>query len=431
MSSNWNETFEDKTDPSKTYRMRPNSDFSGANLSRYDLTGASLSFSNFQGADLRGTNFTLATMWNCDFRGADLRGTNFSKANLQRCNFTGAIFGDTYAYGAQFDDCNFRGQEFGFNCDFTAARFHRATFDQCVFVQPDPEIAGQTIDTVKFENADLSWAYLRRCDLFDFRLGWAKLRNTDFSHSDLHAKDMSAWDMDGARFNNCNLQGILIDGAVFEFLTMDYADLTDANFINSTIHSRVEFNGATCIRTSFQGTYFNINSEFDGANLNFTNWDDADISGVWARSADFTGSSFVNTVMVGGYFQGSNFADCVFDAANWKEASFKTANFQGAIASNANTPELNANDTKWNSTYLAGARFSNIDICGAYTWELATFEDLITDEEGNESMLRFFGSNIVGPDCYLYHAHREIADPSIPVSDGYPSWPFPEEESEE
>ena len=424
MSSNWNETFEDKTDPSKTYTIRPNTDFEGADLRRYDFTGGAFAFSNFQNADLRGCNFTLANMWNCDFRGADLRGANLTKAQMQRCNFTGAKIGDVYAYGADFSDSNFRRMEFGANNDFTKVKCHRTLFDEAVFVIEDPSVVGRFIETVKVNDADLSWAYFRKCDLTRFNMQYAKMHNTDFSNANLSGVDLSNWDIEGSRFVNANLRGITIDGAVYEYLTMDYADIQDSTITNSTIHSRIRMNGANCLRTNFTGTYFNKQSEFEGANMRFTNWTDANIRESMCRATDFSGSTFSNTGMREVQFQGANFQDCRLDGCNLRGSNFKTANFRGAVVTNSNTAGINANDSFWNETYLAGATFNGVDICGSFTWAEAIFEDRVSDNGGPEYTIRFTGANVTGPDCYLYYAVRELADPEIPLSNGHPTWPF-------
>ena len=426
MSSNWNTIVEDQTQEGVTYTLRPNSNYQGADLRNQDFSGASISFSNFQNADLRGANFTLANMWNCDLRGADLRGCDFTKAEAQRCNFTGSTIESMTAWGAKFDDANFERVEFGPFNDFTRAKCLRTRFNESIMVGPDPQFPdpdnAPPISYVKLDRSDLSWAYLTKMDLTVLRLNWSIMNKTDFSDSDLSGRTMSDWDIEGARFERCNMQGVALDNIVVEFLTLDYADLRGASFTGSTIHSRIDMSGVNAEGVNFAGTYFNKESEMDGANFRFTNWTGANIRGTFARAADFSNSIFIDAGMREGRFQGANFENCSIVGCNLQGANFKTANFVGATVQNANDPVgINANDTFWNGTYLAGATFVDISICGAYTWEEAIFRDTITDENGNQRTLNFTGVNVQGPDCYLYTGHRELSN-DVPFGNGYLEW---------
>ena len=350
----------------------------------------------------------MANAWNCDFRNADLTGAIFTKADFERCNFQGAIFESVYAWGACFNDANFERVEFGPFNDFTRARCLRTRFVESVMTGQDPRVQNRQIDHIIWDGADLSWAYLSKMDLTELTLWYAKMHNTDFSDSDLNGRDMSQWDIEGARFERCNMQGVNLSGIVVEFLTMDYADLRGANFSNATVHSRIDASGVNAEGVNFSGTYFNKQSEFDGANMRFTNFNGANIRGCFAKAVDFSNSTFIETGMRDGNFRGSNFENCVIIDSMLQGALFQTANFLGATVQGSNVPGGINKRPYWNLTYLAGATFVNMDICGAYTWEEAIFEDLITDENGNQSMERFVGINVRGPDCYLYTAHREI-----------------------
>ena len=77
-------------------------------------------------------------------------------------------------------------------------------------------------------------------DLKDSRIGWANLNNADFSDSDLSGKEIGHWQMDGARLQRCNMQGVLRSyGLVADNLDFEYANLQDSSITDSSIHSRV------------------------------------------------------------------------------------------------------------------------------------------------------------------------------------------------
>ena len=68
-------------------------------------------------------------------------------------------------------------------------------------------------------------------------------------------------------FTDANLRNVTIDGLIADDLEMSYANIQDASITNSTIHSRISFNNAKGLRANFSGTYFNKQSEFEGATL--------------------------------------------------------------------------------------------------------------------------------------------------------------------
>ena len=63
--------------------------FSGADLSGFDLSGQTLKCADFSKANLEGTSFSHSDLASCDFRNAKLAKTIFTGANLKRANFEG------------------------------------------------------------------------------------------------------------------------------------------------------------------------------------------------------------------------------------------------------------------------------------------------------------------------------------------------------
>ena len=388
------------------YTLEPYADLSGADLRDQNLRGAPLSFANLQGADLRGADLTFANAWNCDFRGADLRGAIFLKAQLSRSKFQDAVFENTYMYGANMEGCQFMGVEFGPGCDMTKGKLRNANFTEAIF--------GDDSDNLILENADMEWAYLRKMDLRTSRIDWANLTNADFSDSNLQFKNIGpGWRINGARFHRCDFSGCVVDGLIAENIEFDYSNFEDATFLNTSLHSRVGFDNVRAIRARFTDCYFNINSHWESADLRYSQFLRTNVSGAWWRATDFTGSHFVFCSMAGLRASGANFEDCIFLTNNMEESDLTTCNFKGAEISQQNTRgETTMNNVTWTQAYLPGATLTNIAICGAYSWDEAIFEDIITDEDGNESVLRATLNNITGPDCYLFHAERvEREDP--------------------
>jgi uncharacterized protein YjbI with pentapeptide repeats len=68
---------------------------SGANLKRFDLTGADLA-----GANLTGANLHRAKLTGANLAGANLTGANLNKADLRRTNLAGARLGEAMLFEA-------------------------------------------------------------------------------------------------------------------------------------------------------------------------------------------------------------------------------------------------------------------------------------------------------------------------------------------
>ena len=249
-------------------------------------------------------------------------------------------------------------------------------------------------------------------DLRNTRIGWANLTNADFSDSDLRGKGIGHWKIDGARFQRCDMRNVNVSGLVAENLDFEYANLEDAVFTDSSVHSRVTFNNVRAQRARFINTFFNVNSEWEGSDLRYTTWNGSNIRGAHMRATDFTGSTFEGCGMRGIYAQGANFNDVVINSSNMREADLRATSFDGARISNMNEIDKSMNDAKFTQAYLAGATLSNIDICGAYSWDEAIFQD--TDPQTGRTK-RAILLNITGPDCYLYTVERNDREDIVPI----------------
>ena len=82
-------------------------DFTRADASGIDFTGADLREATFRDANVRGTTFTRANLEDADVRDADLRGTRLDRAKLDEINVTDSrvdrntVFGERTTYEVQ------------------------------------------------------------------------------------------------------------------------------------------------------------------------------------------------------------------------------------------------------------------------------------------------------------------------------------------
>jgi len=133
-------------------------DFTGANLSRLELVGATLDEATLTGVSLVGAD--LARAW---LNGAMLRGADLSDANLRKAE--------------------------GRQCDAQRAVFRGAAFDRCDFAEAD------------LRHVDLSNARFGRGSLFGADLRGADLRECVFGHEILSTR------LRRARIAGCRVEG--------------------------------------------------------------------------------------------------------------------------------------------------------------------------------------------------------------------------------
>lgn len=173
-------------------------DFSGQNLSRFDLRGIRFERCLFAGTDLTAADLSDTDWRNCRaaqavFRSATLEDARFSNSDLNNslwqrsklahatfegCKLTGANFADTATLGLSFKDCVLRsaclsGISFYktelHNLDFADADLSYCDFRHAVFVD------GGSLSMARVNNARFDQADLREASLHGLRLTDAKL----------------------------------------------------------------------------------------------------------------------------------------------------------------------------------------------------------------------------------------------------------------
>lgn len=157
----------------------PGIDFSKADLSNSDFTGAMLNYPDFINANLTNSKFNKSLIQNARFINCKMRKANFEWAVLNYSIFTGVEKAGAFA-NSTLQEVNFD------NCMLRSASFIGANLRQASFV-----------------GADLSFAYLTDANLLD-----ANLTNTNLTKASMQRTRLINTSIEGAIITEAKIYGI-------------------------------------------------------------------------------------------------------------------------------------------------------------------------------------------------------------------------------
>jgi hypothetical protein len=165
-------------------------DFSGANLSGWELSGANLSGANLYSTELSGANFSGANLDHASLHKSNLYKANLSGANLRYANLSEANLSEANLRYAKLDWAN-----------LLQANLRGANLSRAKLVGTN--LLGAKLNNADLNNANLSMANLTISDLTKANLTKTslvgatlietKLEGADFSNSTVHG--ISAWNL--------------------------------------------------------------------------------------------------------------------------------------------------------------------------------------------------------------------------------------------
>ncbi len=232
----------------------------------------------------------------------------------------------------------------------------------------------KNLSNLDFKEQDVSQADFTGSAFLESNLSYANFSGTTF-----FACDMRNADMKGGNFRRADFRGAFVAGA-----DLSQADMTDADMREGKIMKRGQ-QGALEDRKRSGGD--GAKTVFTGAKLSETN-----MSGVQAKSADFSDADLSGTIledsnMEGVNFKGANLTDADFTDANMAHTDLSSSVMAGTIMDGAEKqnmnitgcitekdmgdklenlgktlPELLEEHTLWVST--AGARGRQLDLSG-------------------------------------------------------------------
>jgi uncharacterized protein YjbI with pentapeptide repeats len=196
-------------------------DFAGRSLEGLDLSGLDFAAARLVRSDLFGTDLTRTRL-----AGADLTGARLDRATVTRTDFTGARLNGamlrslTVFLGVEPDPADApRFTAADLSSARIVARLDGADFRGARLIEtelgPQPAIWGSYTPRAMLIGADFSAAELRRTDLRNAVLHFARFVNATLVDVDLRGADLSGADFSGAELRGVDLTGADLDGTVF------------------------------------------------------------------------------------------------------------------------------------------------------------------------------------------------------------------------
>jgi len=312
-----------------------NADLRGANLAWADLRQADLRGARLDGANLYGANLQGAQVDGISLRGADLRLVNLSglrspstrrisfkdlrDANFANTNIRGLNFSERKLEGANFQGANLKNVNFRY-AELSGSSFQGASLENVEFSKAN-------LTDVNFQEAD----FKERTNFLDANLlrthfkGGKGLVSTMFLES-LGSKAPVNWvfaifsdemltklelPLDHSyKVREKNLQAYDLRNATFENVDLKQFDFRSANLENASF-SNVDLSGANLRKVNLKNVYM-LNVNFQGADLQGADLEKARLGKVYFTSVDlrnvnFKGARFNESRIIDGHLDGANF----------------------------------------------------------------------------------------------------------------------------
>lgn len=213
---------------------------------------------------------------------------------------------------------------------------------------------------IKISQADaLAQINSKTCDLSNKDAGYLVLNGMDLSHCNMQNVSFFGAELMGANLSGANLQGAYLNLARLESANLSKANLTDATIFQA-IFDKTNFEGANLTNARMIGTLGNVN-----------------MANATVKKGRF-GLDIGNQPMGAMRFDaiGGKFANTNFEGADINRSNFKFADFRGANL--RNTDLFRADFSK--------ADLTGADITGANMGEAVLDETIMTDVKGLEAI---------------------------------------------
>ena len=276
--------------PKKPAKITPGMNLSGLDLTEYILNGGGI---NLKGRDLSNTNLSGLDLSKMDMSGANLRGANLTNTSLEGvdltdADLTGAILDGAAMRDAELGGANLAGASL-FGADLTSAHMPNANFEGA-------DLRDTSMNGVVLLDANMTDANLMGADLSDAVMNRASLNGADLRNANLTSAALREVDLSGASLNNADLPSADLRKANMSNTIMEGANLKNANLRDADLESadmaNVNLNGA----------------DLEGADLNSANLEGADL-----RDADLTNADFRQAQLESADLTGANTTGTKFD----------------------------------------------------------------------------------------------------------------------
>jgi uncharacterized protein YjbI with pentapeptide repeats len=257
-----------------------------------------------------------------------------------KCTINEIFNGKTYCFGSE-------GARDSFLFD------PQATIDKAAAFYAKNKPAVVESERTKISQADaLAQINSKTCDLSNKDAGYLIFNGLNLSHCNMQNVGFFGAELMGAKFVGANMQGAYLNLARIENADFTNANLTDA-IIFQAIFDKANFHGANLTNARMIGTLGNVdmanatikngkfgldignqpmgamrfdaiggrfaNTNFEGADINRSNFRFADLRGANLRNTDLFRADFSKADLTGADITGANMGEAVLDGAIMKD----------------------------------------------------------------------------------------------------------------
>lgn len=208
------------------------SDLSNCRIHSSNLACSNLKNTNLSGADLTESDLTSSKITRSKVKGANLSSTIFDKSELTSINFSDCLLDNSFfrfCYLKQVKFINnatvaidFKNSKF-MDCVFNATNFNHCSFEGAVFINC------QFIE-IRAVRCNLSAIKIEKCTFTK-----PTFLKCDFKHANLSHTILDEGNYSDSNFTDAKLIGTSLKNANLRNSTMKNTDLTQANFLNSSV----------------------------------------------------------------------------------------------------------------------------------------------------------------------------------------------------
>ncbi|MEE9318981.1 MAG: DUF2169 domain-containing protein [Granulosicoccus sp.] len=248
-------------------------EFTGLDLANIDFSGQVMNGTTFHDCKLDGCMFSDVELQAAEFNGSSLVGVTFRNSKLDDASFAKTILTDTVFDGVSMSDAEFKELTFN-NTRFKGCNGSYIDFADSVLV--DATVQSCRFTSCSFDNCNLSGLDLGGCDLTESSFTGVTAVRTNFSKSQLHGfKADEDADFTEANFQEsigtesqwggCKLTRVRLDGACFDGARFEDCLMDGVSFIGASAKN-VCFEGANLWSASLRDSNF-LRASFERAEL--------------------------------------------------------------------------------------------------------------------------------------------------------------------
>lgn len=239
------------------------SDFSGAVMTKIDLSESVFSQSNFIGADLSQANIAQS-----DFSRCDLSCSSMDFMNATRTDFNMAIICKATLNKARLSHANLYlshlAESHFWQADLTHATLILASATNSDFSGANlthANLSHATLNHAVLDDADMSHAIFGYARLNHASLVNGRLRHADLSCSQLNDSTLTDADLTGADLRGAVLKGANLKGAILKDAALEGTDLREVHNLNPAQLKLASIDSSTLLPDHFNPLLSNVEAE--------------------------------------------------------------------------------------------------------------------------------------------------------------------------